>query len=130
MAKMIPTRNFVIDCGDRHIEAIYGQAIDVDDLPEAGVESMVRLGQLVPESSFVAETPAAKADETANESLAVEVDKLGLSKAIVAALGKASLATVGDVLKFGAENDGLKSIEGIDEGAEKKIQEAIAKAIG
>lgn len=127
MAKMIPTRNFVIDCGDRHVEAIYGQAIDVDDLPEAGVEAMVRLGQLVPEHKFVGDTVTTAQPE--NPKLATPVSEIGLPKAIAKTLAEKSLANVGDVLAFGAENDGLKSIEGIDEGAEKKIQDAIAKAL-
>ena len=58
------------------------------------------------------------------------VDSLGLEPATVSALQAAGLNTVGDVLTYGEDNDGLQTVDGIGDAREREIQEAIEKLDG
>lgn len=82
---------------------------------------------------FVAPTPVdASPDGDSPEDAAHPVNlfdrtvsSLELDEQIKERLTAANLHTVGDVIDYGADNEGLTSIEGIGKSSEKKIQAAI-----
>jgi hypothetical protein len=65
---------------------------------------------------------------TAGEDAPVE--SLGLETRTLNSLKAGGLNTIADVLRYGDDHDGLQSLEGIGEGREGEVQEAIDKALG
>lgn len=112
-----------VDFGDHGREFVRGQRLD--DVPEATLEAMLRLGQAS------AEQPVDLwADEHEVEPQAdwadVPVSTLKLPNKAKSALKAAGLSTVREVLDYGAETGSLLGVPGITEDLEKSIQEAIA----
>jgi hypothetical protein len=95
----------------------------VNEVPASALEAMIRLGQVSSEPPGQ-ESPHAPESEAADWRATRIVD-LDVSKATKAALTDAELATVADLLVYGAEHGTLTKIAGITEAAEKKIQAAI-----
>jgi hypothetical protein len=124
----------------------YGQVVETDNLPAGCVESMRRLGQLVDPDEFVvehgdqlreADDVAAGADQAADDApegdawLGTPIADLKLPEAAADAIAAAGLATVGDLVAYGADNgDSLQQIEGIGPKFEKLIRESIVELIG
>lgn len=111
-----------IDRGDHHEELERGDSCD--DIPAGTLETMLRLGQAVPESQFE-ELEATADEDPVSDWQSTPVDEMGLSSAAVEALSTAGLQNAGELAAFGAENNGLSSIKGIGEATEKEIQESL-----
>lgn len=123
MPKMISTSAVVVD-GSLKLDV--GQEIDTAELPAGSVESMIRVGQLVPpeEWSEPQEVEDGDPDPPADDWLDTKVADSNLSKAIKEALATAGLDDARSIIAFAAANGGsLVAVDGIAEASEKHVQE-------
>lgn len=113
----------------------YKRGDHLDDVRPGVLDTMIRLGQAVPESEFI-EVPKEVTEPMApkpERRLAPDpwkltvVSSLVVNKKVKAALAAVGLETVADILAFGAGHGTLTTIDGINESAEKAIQDAIEK---
>lgn len=85
---------------------------------------MIRLGQAVAEKPAVG-TVVDPTSESTDDWRAKPIASLNINKNAKAAFAEAGLVTVADALKFGAENSGLQSINGIGKASEEEFQAAV-----
>jgi len=114
-----------VDKGDHSVQFFRGQ--ELVDVPDGTLTSMLNLKQAVDDFPPV-ETVIKPADGTPSDWRQTEIASLDISRNAKAAFAEAELVTVADAIKYGTENDGLQSINGIGEASEKEFQAAV-KAI-
>jgi hypothetical protein len=111
-----------VDKGDHSVQLFRGQ--ELIDVPEGTLTSMLNLKQAVDE------LPAVKSvidpdEATPSDWRQTEIASLDINKNAKAAFAEAGLVTVADGIKYGTENEGLQSINGIGEASEKEFQAAV-----
>lgn len=119
---LVATRSFQLPLPESNRTINEGDLVDLDEIPHGSRESLLAQQWLAP--------PAPSEEEQATDWQATPIVDLGLDGKVVEALAAASLTTVADVIRYGAENGDLQTIAGIGQASEVKIQaaiEAIAK---
>lgn len=129
----VVAQDFNVTAGGKKTVFESGATVTDKGLPDRTIACMVKTGWLVPETDVVQEPSPKSVEEAppagggvAEQIAAVDVSELELEDAVKKLLQENGLATVGDVLRFGSENDeGLQAINGIGEGKAQAIAEAI-----
>jgi hypothetical protein len=111
-----------VDKGDHSVQFVRGQ--ELVDVPDGTLTSMLNLKQAVTELPPV-ETVITTDHAPPSDWRQTTIESLDINKNAKAAFAEAELVTVGDAIKFGVENDGLQSINGIGEASEREFQAAV-----
>lgn len=116
----------LIDMGDHCKEFSGGDALV--GVSEGTLDTLIRLGQAVTKDKLKDEEGGAPGIEHDSRVSGPTLRDLGLDEGIVTSLEEAGLATVEDVIVYGADHDGsLLEVPGIGEAREKDIKAALKK---
>lgn len=132
---LVVTKNVTVVVGETSYDLVTGQELSAADVKRFGVgkiSSMCQVRTLVHKSKL----PPALETETEEPKASTPTDRpnwrelpvaaIATQPNVLAALAEAKLATVGDVVKYGADHGGkLSTLKGIGEKTAADLQQAI-----